>query len=515
MPLASRNCVAIATDFGDPGEVETPARAAPPGTAVADCVATFEEHFDFIRRSLHRQGVPACDVEDLMQEVFIALWRSWSAFDRARPARAWLWGIIFRVARNHLRRRWREVPAEHLELADDGDPGEVRLDAARARGLVLRALARLPEKYRTAIVLHELDGVPVNELAEQLEVPLATAYTRVRRARLAFAEAVGALQQPAPGSPDALLALERAAPPAPARVRALVMQRVRSVSASLPPAAPPARWSRPLAAGLGLAAVVAIAVPLALTARRHRPMAKPALAAATAPASVRVVDLERDLVGQWTFDEEPTTGLVRDQSGHGRDCALRDRNHDARWVTGRHGGALDLRGNAWLECPQPEVTTAQPGAITVAVWVRLRTFPELHAALATRQIGTGFEDLFFLGLEGQRLRVNSHAWEGHILGGSDLVADRWYHVAFTHDQNGRTRLYLDGAEVGRHDGPHVDKGLVTSSLTLGAGQFSRNRRLVRQRLDGALDEVRIYSRALDAAEITALAEASGPPPIHL
>ena len=57
-------------------------------------------------------------------------------------------------------------------------------------------------------------------------------------------------------------------------------------------------------------------------------------------------------------------------------------------------------------------------------------------------------------------------------------------------------------------GPHVDRGPVTSKLTIGAGQFSPSPHQVRQKLDGAVDEVRIYGRALPAAQIAALAGAA-------
>src|SRR5687767_12863528 len=164
-------------------------RPAPPAW-VADCVAIFEEHLDFIHRNLRRQGVRDSDVEDLMQEVFIALWQGWERFDRSRPVRPWLWGITFRVARNHLRRRWREVPSVHLEVEDQGAPGEDRLEAAQARALVLRVLALLPEKYRAPLILHELDGMTLPGVAQLLSMPLPTAYTRLRRARLAFARLV-------------------------------------------------------------------------------------------------------------------------------------------------------------------------------------------------------------------------------------------------------------------------------------------------------------------------------------
>jgi RNA polymerase sigma factor (sigma-70 family) len=464
---------------------------------VDECVTSFERELDFVDRALRRQGVRAADLEDLMQEVFIAMWRAWGEFDRTRPLRPWLWGIAFRVARNHLRRRWREVPAEQLDVADDRPTGEEGLAAARARALVLRALARLPEKYRTPLIRHELDGVPVNELAEQLEMPLATVYTRVRRARLAFAEVVRELHVTGPLALDLedLLAPERNPPAASARSRAAVMARIRTTPP--PPPTSALRWLAPAAAVLVLAA--------GLVVIRSRP-AKHVVVAARPPAAVTTppLDLDRQLIGHWRFDGPPGP-LVADSSGNRRDCRVRDPDHVARLVAGHEDVGLDLAGKTWLECPLPAVASGQPTPMTVALWVNLRSYPEHHAALATRQLGTGFEDNFFLGIEQDHLRFKSHIWDGFMTPAGPLPLDRWFHVAFTHDTAGTTRLYLDGEEVGSAPGVHTDRGLVDTALTMGAGNYSRFRTSVRQRLDGALDDARIYDRALSPAELRALA----------
>src|SRR6185436_2202260 len=161
-------------------------------------------------------------------------------------------------------------------------------------------------------------------------------------------------------------------------------ERVRGVAASLPPL-PPAGIPIFAVAALSVAAAIAIAVPVTWSLVRHpRPAPRTAQAPVVAQSRPPAAGMERGLLGHWTFDEGPAAGPVRDHSGHGRNCTLRDREHAAECVAGRHGGALDLAGKAWLECPQPEVLTAQPSAITVAVWVKLHHFPELHAALATR-----------------------------------------------------------------------------------------------------------------------------------
>jgi len=73
------------------------------------CLAAFRREFDYLIRTLRRLGVPRDDVEDLAQEVFLVLHRTWEVYDPARPLRAYLFGIAFRVACAHLRKRKREI----------------------------------------------------------------------------------------------------------------------------------------------------------------------------------------------------------------------------------------------------------------------------------------------------------------------------------------------------------------------------------------------------------------------
>ena len=62
--------------------------------------------------------------------------------------------------------------------------------AEGTRALVLQVLSSLPERHRTALVMHDLDDMAVTEIANTLGIPLASAYTRIRRARIAFADGV-------------------------------------------------------------------------------------------------------------------------------------------------------------------------------------------------------------------------------------------------------------------------------------------------------------------------------------
>jgi RNA polymerase sigma-70 factor, ECF subfamily len=155
----------------------------------------FEEHFTFIFRTLVRHGVSRVDAEDVAQEVFLVMWRRRDDYEADRPLRPWLAGIATRLALKHvIRRRFAACSVGEVDLVDAAPLPDDRLASARARQLALSALSRLPNRHRTALVRHALDGLSVKDLAALWSVPLQTAYTRVRVARLAFAEVMDDLQ---------------------------------------------------------------------------------------------------------------------------------------------------------------------------------------------------------------------------------------------------------------------------------------------------------------------------------
>jgi RNA polymerase sigma-70 factor (ECF subfamily) len=156
-----------------------------PSTAaeIETCLNAFQRELDFVYRSLRRLGTTPSDVEDLAQEVFLALCRSWPGFDQSRSVRAYLFGITFRVAAKHHQKKKREVPFKAVEIPD-GRPGpEDQLVAKRARALLLAALERIPFRRRAVLVMHEIDGVSVNEVAAALGIPRFTVYSRLRKGR--------------------------------------------------------------------------------------------------------------------------------------------------------------------------------------------------------------------------------------------------------------------------------------------------------------------------------------------
>ena len=211
-------------------------------------MSAFEAEFDYVYHALRRHGVPDSDLEDLVQEVFLVMWRRWAQYDPTRPVRPWLAGIAFRVAYNHRQRARREVPRGFVDLEDPQPDPEQSIASDSARTLVRRVLASLPEKHRTLIVSHDVDGISVREIAETLDVPIPTAHTRLRAARKAFAKALKRLQvvsatrarlapllqhEAAEAAPAALQPEKRTPPPAaPAGARKRAVARSRAVAAA-------------------------------------------------------------------------------------------------------------------------------------------------------------------------------------------------------------------------------------------------------------------------------------------
>jgi RNA polymerase sigma-70 factor (ECF subfamily) len=159
----------------------------------------YRDHASYVVHSLRRLGVAERHLEDVAHDVFIAVHRKLSEFDPEKPLKPWLFGFCFRMSLDH-----RRLAAHRRELledapADDASPGASPEDAAassEARARVLDALARLPDEQRAVLVLHDIDGVAMPHIAQALETPLNTAYSRLRLARRAFEAALRTMLSP-------------------------------------------------------------------------------------------------------------------------------------------------------------------------------------------------------------------------------------------------------------------------------------------------------------------------------
>ena len=179
-----------------PKLTESIVQAPAPPTGIQEW---YRQHLAFVYRSLERLGIHTAEVEDLAHEVFMVAHQRWDAFDRSSPVRPWLFGIAVKVASGAQHRAWRrrEIPTDtYPDTADKQPLPDTLAEQAQLQRKLLRALDTLDLDRRAIFVLHDVQGVAVPEAARALGVPLNTAYSRLRIARLQVAEALRRLGHP-------------------------------------------------------------------------------------------------------------------------------------------------------------------------------------------------------------------------------------------------------------------------------------------------------------------------------
>ncbi|MGE0454784.1 MAG: sigma-70 family RNA polymerase sigma factor [Vicinamibacteria bacterium] len=129
------------------------------------------------------------DAEDLVQETYLRAFRAYSTFRPGTNLRAWLYTIL-RRARVDVYRRSRKG-GEQVELEGDG-PEVAPVQEWRAVGLdITQALERLPESFRMAVILRDVEELSYGEIAEVLGVPIGTVMSRIHRGRALLRAALG------------------------------------------------------------------------------------------------------------------------------------------------------------------------------------------------------------------------------------------------------------------------------------------------------------------------------------
>ena len=143
------------------------------------------------------------DAEDVMQEVFLRVFRSLRRWDPARPLRPWIMGITVNRCRTWLSQRSRRPElVEYIhDLAAASDPG----DASELTREIHAALAELRLEHRTVFVLFHEQGLAYEDISQALGKPVGTIKTWLHRARL---EVLERLRQrgmvPREGEPDSV-----------------------------------------------------------------------------------------------------------------------------------------------------------------------------------------------------------------------------------------------------------------------------------------------------------------------
>jgi len=144
----------------------------------------YREHVRFVWRTVRRLGVREADVEDVCQRVFEVVHRQLPEFRGDARLTTWLFGIVRRVVSDHRRSAYERRRELHEEVELEAAPGQERAVAEReARALLDQLLDELDEDKRVVFVLCELDGMDVKDVAELIDAPVQTVYSRLHAAR--------------------------------------------------------------------------------------------------------------------------------------------------------------------------------------------------------------------------------------------------------------------------------------------------------------------------------------------
>jgi RNA polymerase sigma-70 factor (ECF subfamily) len=122
------------------------------------------------------------DAEDVVQEVFLRVFRSLEGWDSTRPLRPWIMGIAVNRCRTWLSQRSRRP--ETVDYLQETLAGPCPDDSGELLAEIQRALEDLRPEYRTVFILFHEQGQPYEEIAQSLERPVGTIKTWLHRARL-------------------------------------------------------------------------------------------------------------------------------------------------------------------------------------------------------------------------------------------------------------------------------------------------------------------------------------------
>jgi RNA polymerase sigma-70 factor (ECF subfamily) len=186
---------------------------------VTELQARSDAAFDWLVNSYHAPvynlvfGIlgDGADAADVTQEVFLKVFRGIRGFRRGSSLKTWLYRIAVREALNHRRWCWRHL-RQLISLDAQPPEGRPALDlpdlertpfesfaAGEVQEVIRRGLAAVPERFRGAVILRDLEGLTYEEIAEILDVSVGTVKSRILRGRRALREVldplVGAVAQ--------------------------------------------------------------------------------------------------------------------------------------------------------------------------------------------------------------------------------------------------------------------------------------------------------------------------------
>jgi RNA polymerase sigma-70 factor (ECF subfamily) len=149
----------------------------------------YERYAADVKRWVRRLAGPRADVEDLLHDVFVVALRRRFVSRGNASAKTWLFRITHHVVRSRLRRGFlrgllfRRRQDELLEAVPTPATPHEEIERREQHDRLYRALDQLPDCYRTALILYEIEGLTCDEVAELTGVSVGTTWVRLHRGR--------------------------------------------------------------------------------------------------------------------------------------------------------------------------------------------------------------------------------------------------------------------------------------------------------------------------------------------
>ncbi|MDX2015683.1 MAG: sigma-70 family RNA polymerase sigma factor [Myxococcaceae bacterium] len=165
----------------------------PPPPLPGDFAALYEQHLTFVWNNCRRLGVQPAQLDDAVQDVFLAVYRRLPEFRGEASFKTWLFHFVLRVSATYRRAgraTQRRLDAQAAEPSRPVATPDSAVEGRQAAEVMYRVLDALTEERRELFVLVELEELSVADAARVLELNQNTAHSRLRDARRDFAQAV-------------------------------------------------------------------------------------------------------------------------------------------------------------------------------------------------------------------------------------------------------------------------------------------------------------------------------------
>lgn len=141
-------------------------------------------HLSDLYRTARRMVGSVMEAEDIVQDVFLQAWKSFDRFTLGTNCRAWLYTILFNKLRHHNRSLYRsKVVAGADEFLEEVAVYEPPIPETIGDEEILKALDRVPDVYREAVLMADVEEFAYREIADILDIPIGTVMSRINRGR--------------------------------------------------------------------------------------------------------------------------------------------------------------------------------------------------------------------------------------------------------------------------------------------------------------------------------------------